>query len=142
MAAEIGLAASVAGLVSLGIQLTGGIASFLDALENRQKELESVRRQNEALTAALTIIKTASFQNQQHNDAITQNTQTCEAELRAVESLLAELANCDTSTWRKRLKSKKQKLSYVFDRKKVEQLVQRLHHANEVLQLAMTGLGL
>ncbi|KAK8124202.1 hypothetical protein PG999_004120 [Apiospora kogelbergensis] len=142
MAAEVGLAASVAGLLSLGIQLTSGITSFLDALENRQDELESARRQNVALTAALATIKTARFQNQQHNYAIIQSTQSCEAELRAVESLLAELANCDTSTWQKRLKNKKQKFSYAFDRKKVQLLVHRLQNANEILQLTISGLGL
>ncbi|KAK7959814.1 uncharacterized protein PG986_004668 [Apiospora aurea] len=105
MAAEsVGLAASVAGLVSLGLQITGGIASYLDALESRRDELTSVRRQNDALAAALDTIKTAtshnSFQGQQHVSATERNTQCCKAELQAIEELLAELADCDTTTWR------------------------------------------
>ncbi|KAK6854980.1 hypothetical protein PG995_008512 [Apiospora arundinis] len=59
-----------------------------------------------------------------------------------VEALLADLANCDTTTWRQRLRSKKKKLSYAFDRPKVQQLVQRLHNSNQVLQTAITGLNL
>ena len=143
MAEALGLAASVAGLVSLGLQVTGGIATFLDALQSRQEDLASVKRQNDALTASLDIIKAASSRTQgQHSYAITTSIQSCETELRAVEVLLADLANCDTTTWRQRLRSKKKKLSYVFDRPKVQLVVQRLHNANQVLQLTLTGLNL
>ncbi|KAK8105151.1 hypothetical protein PG999_008510 [Apiospora kogelbergensis] len=143
MAEAVGLAASVAGLVSLGLQVTGGIATLLDALENRQAELASVKRQSDALAASLDIIRatSSSFQNQ-HSYAITASIQACETELQAVEALLADLANCDTSTWRQRLRGKKKKLSYVFDRSKVQLVVQRLHNANQVLQLTLTGLNL
>ncbi|KAK8140111.1 hypothetical protein PG984_000177 [Apiospora sp. TS-2023a] len=147
MAAEsVGLAASIAGLVSLGLQITGGIATYLDALESRRDELASVKRQNEALAAALDTIKAAtphnSFQGHQHDAAIENNTQSCKAELQAVEELLATLADCDTTTWRQRLKNKKKKLTYAFNRPKVQQIVQRLHSANSILQLTLAGLGL
>ncbi|KAK8001720.1 hypothetical protein PG991_013942 [Apiospora marii] len=145
MAAEaVGLAASVAGLVSLGLQVTGGIVAYLDALKNREEELASTKRQNDALVAALTAIKAASsrFQAQRHDEAVTQSIQSCEAELRAVEELLADLASCDTSTWRKRLKTKKRELGFKFDRTKMQQVAQRLHHANDILQLTLAGLEL
>ncbi|KAK8022026.1 hypothetical protein PG993_012793 [Apiospora rasikravindrae] len=145
MAEALGLAASVAGLVSLGLQVTSGIATYLDAVESRQDELASVKRQNDALAASLNIIKMAaassrSAQNH-HGQEITTNIQSCEADLREVEVLLAALANCDTTdTWRQRLRSKKKKLSYVFDRPKVQQVVQRLHTANQILQLTLSGI--
>ncbi|KAK8035749.1 hypothetical protein PG991_001822 [Apiospora marii] len=147
MAAEsVGLAASIAGLVSLGLQITGGIASYLDALESRRDELASVRRQNEALAAALDTIQAATshnfFQSHQHDPAIEKNTQCCKEELQAVEELLAALADCDTTTWRQRFKNKKKKLTYAFDRPKVKVIVQRLQNANGILQLTLAGLGL
>ncbi|KAK8077076.1 hypothetical protein PG996_003246 [Apiospora saccharicola] len=143
MAEALGLAASVAGLLSLGLQVTGGFASYLDALENRQEELASAKRQNDALAASLDIVKTASTHVLSHHaHTITTSIQSCEAELQAAEVLLADLANCDTSTWRQRLRSKKKKLSYRFDRAKVQKLVQRLHNSNQVLQLALAGLNL
>jgi len=146
MAVEsVGLAASIAGLLSLGLQITSGIATYLDALENREEELQSARRQNDALVGALAAIKRAGSQFQgQHNhvSGIAQSIQACETELLAVESLLAKLTNCDTATWRQRLKSKKQKLRYAFDRSKVQQVTQRLHNANGILQITLTGLGL
>ncbi|KAK6821799.1 hypothetical protein PG987_014624 [Apiospora arundinis] len=143
MAEAVGLAASVAGLISLGLQVTGGIATYLDAIENRKDDLASIKRQNDALSASLNIIKAAtSHTSNNHSHAITQSIQSCEAELRGFEALLADLANCDTTTWRQRLRSKKKKLSYAFDRPKVQQLVQRLHNSNQVLQTAITGLNL
>ncbi|KAK8061164.1 hypothetical protein PG997_015385 [Apiospora hydei] len=118
MADAFGLAASVAGLISLGLQVTGGIASYLDALESRHEELASVKRQNDALTASLDLIKAASSRAQTHHGhAITTSIQLCEAELRAAEVLLAALAN-------------------------LQLVAQRLHNANQVLQLTVNGLTL
>ncbi|KAK8137556.1 hypothetical protein PG984_003049 [Apiospora sp. TS-2023a] len=141
MAVEsVGLAASIAGLMSLGLQATGGVVAYVDALKNREEELASIKRQNDAMVAAIGAIKASSsrFQNRQHDTALAHSIQSCEA----VETLLAELANCDTSTWRRRFNSKKKKLSYKFDRPKVQQVTQRLHHANDILQLTLTGLEL
>ncbi|KAK8047489.1 hypothetical protein PG996_015553 [Apiospora saccharicola] len=145
MAAEsVALAASIAGLVSLGLQDTNGIVAYVDALKNREEELASIKRQSDAMVAALAAIKASSsrLQTQQHDAAVAHSIQSCEVELQAVETLLAELANCDTSTWRRRFNSKKKKLSYRFDRPKVQQVTQRLHHANDILQLTLTGLEL
>ncbi|KAI1377172.1 hypothetical protein F4677DRAFT_415538 [Hypoxylon crocopeplum] len=147
MAAEgVGLAASVAGLLSLGLQITSGIVKYLDAFENRQEELAYVRQQNDALTATLLAIETASsdFQGQrpEFTAAVSQSIQSCETELNAAEALRVDLADCDRSTWTTRLENKKKKLTYAFHRSKVQQLAQRLQQANEVLQLALTGLGL
>lgn len=97
---SVGLAASIAGLVSLGLQITGGIASYLDALESRRDELASLTRQNVALAAALNIIKAAtsrnSFQGHQHDSAIEKNIRCCKAELQAVEELMVALADCNS----------------------------------------------
>ncbi|KAK7936639.1 uncharacterized protein PG986_015077 [Apiospora aurea] len=138
MAEAFSLAASAAGLISFGLQVTSGITIYLDAVESRQDELASVKRQNDALAASLNIIKAAAASSRSgpnhHGQAITTSIQSCEAELRAVEALLAALANCDnTATWRQRLLSKKKKLSYVFDRPKVQQVVQRLQSANQMI---------
>ncbi|KAK8015428.1 hypothetical protein PG990_008724 [Apiospora arundinis] len=97
MAEVLGLTASVAGLVSLGLQVTGGIATCLDAIENRQDELASIKHQNDALAASLGMIKAAASRaSNHHSHAVATSIQSCEAELQAVEILLAELASCDT----------------------------------------------
>ncbi|KAK8015481.1 hypothetical protein PG991_008369 [Apiospora marii] len=144
MTEAIGLAASVAGLVSLGLQITGGIVTYVNALEGRQDDLASVKRQNEAFAATLNIVRAASsrFQGHQHDQTIKLNLLSCETEIHALEDLLAKLANCDTATWRQQLKNKTRKFTYVFHQSKVQQMLQRLQHANEGLQLVVTALGL
>lgn len=144
MAEPIGLAASVAGLISLGLQITGGIVTYVNALEGRQDDLASVKRQNDAFAATLNIVRAASsrFQGHQHDQTIKLNLVSCETELHALEELLANLADCDTATWRHRLKNKTKKLTYAFHQSKVQQMLQRLQHANENIQLVVTALGL
>lgn len=147
MAAEsLGLAASVAGLLSLGLQVTGNIINYLDAFEDRQEELAYVEKQNNSLASSLLAIKTASSsfqdQHQESTTAVTQNIQFCQEELRAVEKLRLELADCNTKAWTARLENKKKKLTYAFHRSKIQQLAQRLQQANEILQLTLSGLRL
>ena len=146
MAEAVGLTASVSGLFSLGLQVTGGIVKYLDAFESRQEELAYVRQHNDALKATLLAINTAllNFQNQspELTAAVTQTVLSCKKELCAVEVLRVDLADGDGSTWTTRLKNKKKKFTYPFHRSKVQQLAQRLQQANEVLQLALHGLEL
>ncbi|KAK7918073.1 hypothetical protein PG985_009947 [Apiospora marii] len=144
MAEAIGLAASVAGLVSLGLQITGGIVTYVNALESRQDDLASVKRQNDAFAATLTIVRAAysRFQGHQYDQTIKVNLLSCETDLHALEELLADLADCDTATWRQRVKNKTRKLTYAFHHSKVQQMLQSLQHANKGLQLVVTALGL
>lgn len=147
MAAEgVSLAASVAGLLSLGLQITGGIVKYLDAFKGREEELAYAKQQNDALTATLLAIETALSNIQaQHpiiTSAVSQNIQSCKNELNAVEALRVDLADYDRSSLMVRLENKKKKFTYPFHRSKTQQLAQRLQQANGVLQLTLTGLGL
>ncbi|KAI0384705.1 hypothetical protein F5Y04DRAFT_293031 [Hypomontagnella monticulosa] len=147
MAAEsIGLAASVAGLMSLGLQVTNGVVQYINAFKSRQEELVFLRQQNNTLSTTLSAIQRSSSrlqaQSAEFTAAMAQGVQSCQHELSAAEDLCADLSNCDRSTWATRLNSKKGKITYAFHRPKIQQLAQRLQQANEVLQLALTGLGL
>ncbi|KAK8036447.1 hypothetical protein PG991_001584 [Apiospora marii] len=85
-------AASVAGLVSLGLTVTGGIER---------------------------------------------------AELSNLEGLVVALAECSTTTsWRSKVKDTQKTLTYAFDRPTVEQLVMKLDHTIQIIQLSLYGLGL
>ncbi|KAK7936738.1 uncharacterized protein PG986_015176 [Apiospora aurea] len=120
MAEVVGLAAPMAGLVSLGLQVTNGIVTFvayLDALETCQDDLASVKCQNDVFAATLNIVRATQshFQSHQYGQAITLNIKSCEAELHALEELLTGLA-----PRRQRLKNGTGKLTYAFDRSKVQ----------------------
>ena len=99
MAEALGLAVSIAGLLSLGLQVTGGIAGYFDALENRQYELACVKQQDDSLVASLDIVKAAASRVQSHDaHTMTASIRSCETELQAVEPLLSDIADCDTRT--------------------------------------------
>lgn len=146
MAAEgLGLAASVAGLVSLGLQITGGVFNYLDAVDRREDDLAHLKQQNQALTVTLSALETmaAGPQNQQltFSDTLVQHLQRCRNALSDVEQLRIELTDDKNTTWTKRLGNTKKKLTYKFHEPKIQQLSQRLQQSNEVLNLTLTGLG-
>ncbi|KAF9880622.1 hypothetical protein CkaCkLH20_01664 [Colletotrichum karsti] len=146
MAAEsVGLAASVGGLVSLGLQIAGGILKYVDAFESRQDDLEFVRTNSEALKATLRVIETWANSPGQGPEAIaaaTRSMQLFEMELCNVKALHDELADLDGPDWTSRLANKKKKLTYAFSRPKIQGLGQRLQKATNALQLTLNGLGL
>lgn len=147
MADPLSLAASVAGLVSLGIQVASGISQYLDAVKCRDDELGAARRQNELLTSTLAIIKeTTSKLDSVSPEAaavIKSNIEFHQTSLNALESFVAEqLGSTDVKTWRSRLKAKTGKLHYALDRPKLQQLCTRVGQTQSTLQLAIDGLGL
>ncbi|KAK8045486.1 hypothetical protein PG993_005510 [Apiospora rasikravindrae] len=140
------LAASAAGLISLGLQVTGGIAKYLDAVKCRDEELSAARQQNALLRDTLATIENATGRlNRVPLEVIAvtkRNFESFRDSLTALESFVAQLASCNVITWRSRLKDKTAKLRYAFDRPKLEQLCVRVRQAHCSLQLAIDGLGL
>ncbi|KAK7436787.1 hypothetical protein Landi51_12401 [Colletotrichum acutatum] len=147
MAAEsVGLAASVAGLLSLGLQITGGIVKYMDAFEGREDELRNVKKQNDNLAVTLRAMKTvlAGLQGQSTAvaAALDQNIRGCEEDLRAVEALCIQLSDRAGSTWTNRLGNKKKKVTFAFHRPKLRDLELQLQKAHGALQLIQGSLGL
>ncbi|KAK1528295.1 hypothetical protein CPAR01_12853 [Colletotrichum paranaense] len=147
MAAEsVGLAASIAGLLSLGLQITGGIVKYMDAFEDRDEELRNVKKQNDNLGVTLHAMKTVLAGLQGHSPAVAaavdQNIRSCEEDLRALEALCVELSDHAGSTWSKRLENKKKKVTFAFHRPKLRDLELQLQKAHSTLQLIQGSLGL
>ncbi|EXF83564.1 hypothetical protein CFIO01_00706 [Colletotrichum fioriniae PJ7] len=147
MAAEsVGLAASVAGLLSLGLQITGGIIKYMDAFEGRDDELRNVKKQNDNLAGTLRAMKTvlAGLQGQSLavTAAVDQNIRSCEEDLQAIEALCIKLSDRAGSTWTNRLENKKKKVTFAFHRNKLRDLELQLQKAHCTLQLIQGGLGL
>ncbi|KAK8070639.1 hypothetical protein PG997_010842 [Apiospora hydei] len=142
----LSLAASVVGLASFGLQVSGGISTYLDALKCREGELEAIRRQNAALRNTLAAIEATSTTIQHLSPraaaAAAQTISSCADDLSALELFVAHLSESDLSTWRLRLKGKARKLHYVFDRPKINQLHTRIAQSKAALQLAVGQLEL
>jgi cysteinyl-tRNA synthetase len=136
------------GVVSLGLQVAGGITGYIDALHFRDQDISSVRRQNDRLQKTLRVVETSISQLQcDHQDAtaeVQECLNSCNNELKALESLVANFTACDQSTTGQKIKikDKGKKLLYPFSRPKLEQLETKLRDANAALQLALQTLGL
>ncbi|RYP92826.1 hypothetical protein DL770_000997 [Monosporascus sp. CRB-9-2] len=148
MADPLSVAGLGIGVVSLGLQVSRGITTYMDALNCRDKDIASLRQQNDSLRKTLQVVETSLSQFQRdHRFATTvvhECLDSCKKELNALESLVADLTACDQSTTSRKNKFKNQgkKLLYPFSRPKVEHLEIRIYNANASLQLVLQTLGL
>ncbi|KAK8102350.1 hypothetical protein PG984_015496 [Apiospora sp. TS-2023a] len=145
MADPLSVAGLAAGLVSLGLQLTGGITDYLDAVKCRGKELASARGHNGSLRQTIAVLEATVAKTQIPHPAsfqiVDHALKPTKTELKALEDLVDDLADCDTGTWRSKLSDKSRKLRYAFDRGKIQQLATQLSQANMTLSIALQVLG-
>ncbi len=130
MADPLSIAGLAAGLVSLGIQVCGGITQYMDALDCREQDMASVKQQNLSLERTLRAVK-ASLAQLQDGDyqeaaaAVRDCVAGCNTELQALQALVADLSDCDVSPTagrRDKIKSQGKRLLYPFSRPKLDQL--------------------
>jgi hypothetical protein len=149
MADPLSVAGLAAGLVSLGLQVCGGITKYMDALDCREQDIASVRQQNLSLQKTLHVVETSLAQLQPDHQtaaaAVSSCIDGCRNELEALVTLMADLAGSSQPTAvgrRDKLRNQGKKLLYPFSRPKLEQLETTLRNANATLQLALQALGL
>lgn len=150
MADPLSVAGLAAGVVSLGLQVSGGITAYIDALSCRDQEITSVRQQNDSLRKTLQVVETSlsRFQgdHQVATAAVHECLDLCKIELGALHSLIIDLTTCDQSATTgsriSKIKNQSKKLLYPFSRRKMEQLETKLQHVNTILHLALQTLGL
>ncbi|KAH7141998.1 hypothetical protein EDB81DRAFT_899466 [Dactylonectria macrodidyma] len=148
MADPLSVTGLAIGVVSLGLQVSGAITTYIDALNCRDKDIASVRQQNDSLQKTLQALESLLSQFQRDHQVATTAVHeclgSCKKELNAMESLVAEVTACDQSASSRKNKFKNQgkKLLYPFSRRKVEELEIRISNANATLQLALQTLGL
>ncbi|KAH6634622.1 hypothetical protein B0J18DRAFT_26054 [Chaetomium sp. MPI-SDFR-AT-0129] len=148
MADLLSVAGLAMGVVSLGIQVCGGITSYLDALKCRKQDIASVRQQTKCLETALQVVEVLLPQLQQEHQGPTVVVRgcldSCSQELKALHTLMAELAgpNQAPSKRRENIQALSKRLLYPFNQPKIKQLESRLHNTNTTLQLALQALGM
>ncbi|RYP22652.1 hypothetical protein DL765_001502 [Monosporascus sp. GIB2] len=148
MADPISIVGLAAGLASLGIQICGGITGYLDAIKCRADDIASVRRQVKSFESVLAVIQTALNQvdssHQVSAAAVAECFQSCETELKALDTFISELTGGVKSqvNFRDKLEEQTRKLTYPFNRSKLNQLEDKLDRVNGIFQTALQGLGL
>lgn len=149
MADPLSLPGLVIGLVSLGVQVSGGISKYIGALDCREQDIASVREQNDALEKSLNVVNQLLSRvhpaHQESTALVRQCLEPCRNELKALDALVVDLTGGGQQPpagWKGRLKSRGKKLLYPYDRPKLEQVESRLRKANMTLLSALQTLNL
>lgn len=147
MAEVVGLAA---GLVSLGIQVSAGITTYLDAIKCRAEDIASVKQQVRSFDGVLRSVQSAlgnvdsTRKNQVSVTAITDCLASCETELKSLEVFVLKLTGSGPSqaSFKDKIREQTKKLAYPFNRTELDRLQTKIARVNGILQTALQSLNL
>jgi hypothetical protein len=150
MADPLSIIGTATGLVSLGLQVYGGIKDYLDAIQTSQEDIAGIRRHatglKDALDAIAGVIRSRSLNSPTSAPAVLSCLLSCHAELNALSGVLAELisspSTSSTNTLRTKISEGKRKLTYPFKRSNILKLEDSLRNANLTLHTALHALGM
>lgn len=148
MADPLSIAGSAVGLVSLGIQVCSGITIYLDSIKCRPGDIAYVKQQVQSLEAIVRVIETilpkVDPSHQIPITAVVGCLRSCEAELDNLRSFITKLTGGDTTptNFRGEIQKQTRKLTYPFDRPKLDELRNKLITANGLFQTALQCLNL
>ncbi|KAI0549750.1 hypothetical protein F4679DRAFT_573349 [Xylaria curta] len=148
MADPLSIAGLVTGIISLGLQVAGGLSDYLDAVKGRPEELGSAKQQAAHMKDLILTIQDLLPQVKTTWPAsanlIERHVQSCNTEISALNALLSELSQpaLSNSGFRLKLAEQKQKLTYPFSRAHLSRLEERLIKVNGTLQTTLHATGL
>lgn len=153
MAEAIGVAGSVVGIVSFGLQVYTGLSEYLDAVKGREEDLQQAKRYAKALLSSLKAIEEVISKVNGNNaltpdalaqDAVEECKDLCKAELQALGTLLENLKGplVHHAEPFAKAKSSMHQWSYPFKKKSISKLEDRLMSTNNVLKTALSALQL
>ncbi|KAI0415246.1 hypothetical protein F5X98DRAFT_377021 [Xylaria grammica] len=149
MADPLSIAGLVTGVISLGLQVAGGLSDYLDAVKGRVEELNSAKQEATNMKDLILTIQDLLPQVKGSWPAsatmIERHVKSCNTELSALYALLSDLSQSSPSGSGIRLKlaDQKKRLTYPFNRSHISRLEDRLAKVNNALQttLQVTGLN-
>lgn len=144
MSDPLSITASVAGLVSLGVQVVGGITKYLDAVHERKDDLTSAKTLVSRMQDLLQLVdKVAAKVEPTHATTSTflKAAASVRPELKALQELVRNLDPTKNASPNHEVLGKvfiqAKKLSYPFHRPTMERLQSRLDRVNSMLQAAL-----
>ncbi|KAF5562335.1 hypothetical protein FNAPI_3231 [Fusarium napiforme] len=141
------IATGVAGLVSLGITVCGGLHTYFSAIKDRKDDLAIVTQNVALFKFHISAVQFISSKLGHHHslaiDGLQLSLINCELQLKCLEELLNKLRPVEDMSLAKDI-WRKQKLivRYPFDRKKLVQLEEYLSRANTTLSSFIQALNL
>lgn len=143
MAEALSIAASVAGLVSLGLQAAQGLTAYINAVRGRKDDLKSAKRHVGVLTNILQVLDTASFPQSQYQSSlavVASSIQQCELELKDLNKMATELSgdpHAPQDSKMMTIKKAKDRLVYPFVQHKIAGIEGQLKQSIQTLQLTL-----
>ncbi|KAI0190513.1 hypothetical protein EV127DRAFT_481190 [Xylaria flabelliformis] len=148
MADPLSIAGLVTSVVSLGLQVVGGLSDYLNAVKARAEDLSSANQQATNMKDLLLTIQDLLPQIKTSwptsATLLERHIQSCNTEISALYTMVSELSQPASSSSGIRLKlaEQKQKLTYPFNRNHLSNLEERLVKVNSALQTALQVAGL
>lgn len=144
MADPLSITASVAGIISLGVQVVSGITQYLDAVRERKDDVASARTQILRMQELLQHVEKLARKvepTHQTTAAFLKASAAIEPELKSLEEFVRKV---DTKTTQSpshdvlgKVSLQAQKLTYPFHRPTMDRLRSDLVRVNEMLQAAL-----
>ncbi|KAI5924024.1 hypothetical protein F4810DRAFT_158952 [Camillea tinctor] len=142
--AALGFAGTAAGLISLGIQVYGGLNKYLRDFKSRDERIEKTLRYLDQMKGSLDIIKDAVpkvlSQQQVPNNTVISNLKLCEVELRSLQSRLQQYEIIPRTDIKAKLRNVKTKLQFPFNLSELDDLERQLDRIVRSLMVATNGL--
>lgn len=139
----------MAGLVSLGIQVVGGITKHLEAVRERKNDVASVKTQVvRTQDLLMLVVKVAAKAEPNHSAtaAFLKNSASVQPELQALDALVRKLDTTQPPQPSHEVLGKvyvqAKKLTYLFHRPTMDRLQSQLARVNLMLQAALQVSGL
>ncbi|KAI0421685.1 hypothetical protein F5X98DRAFT_389923 [Xylaria grammica] len=148
MAEAFGVAASVAGIVSLGLELSTRIITYIDAVRHWDEEISAIHRQTKTLQSSLEVLKNSlpdlALKHRVAGDAVLAALKSGELELGALKDFIERLTGStgQSQNLKSHLKHASKRMAFPFHRGNLETLQQRLDRTNVSLDAATRTLGL
>ncbi|KAF4499933.1 pyruvate decarboxylase [Fusarium agapanthi] len=138
MADPLSIASGVAGLVSLGLTLCGGLHNHFNAVKDRHRDIETASQTLNLLQSNIFIIQSSTLKvGHRHAlsaNGVNQGLANCESQLNRLPQIMLDLTRAEGLSDRKgKLKRQKMIARYPFDQKKSLQLQDQHSRANATL---------
>lgn len=142
----VDVAASVAGLISLGLELSKGIVEYYSSYRNAERDILSLSDSASALHATLLLVKRRLDQDSVEPQVKSQATNSllaCEGSIKRLQEKLEKVYKVPKDDgWRSKMESVKGKLAYPFQEKTLVKLRSDCIEFRDNLQFALQLLQL
>ncbi|XXG97870.1 hypothetical protein Hte_004184 [Hypoxylon texense] len=146
MADPVSLLGTAIGIVSLGLQVYGGLKEYLNAYRSRDKRVDEALRRLELLRNSLRIIGSIVFPSENEHkepaEAVVSSLREVQADLQGLHDQLQKNKSLHPTNLIEKVKDKKKKLAFPFHVSYIDMLESVLERIVNNLLITMQGLGL